>query len=103
MRGHEVAAAALRRRQFPAEVELDDGVGNAVEMKEVITDSALVGVAGFGAAEVMGKATTDGPSLYICDGSVFVTPFASNLNMTIRAIAARTADQLIAAGRRHEI
>jgi choline dehydrogenase-like flavoprotein len=47
--------------------------------------------------------TWDVPGLYICDGSVFVTSGASNPSLTIQAIAARTADQLIAAGRRHEL
>jgi choline dehydrogenase-like flavoprotein len=41
--------------------------------------------------------------VYICDGSVFVTSSASNPSLTIQAIAARTAEQLIVAGRRHEL
>ena len=45
----------------------------------------------------------DVPGLYICDGSVFVTSGASNPSLTIQAIAARTADELIAAGRRDEL
>jgi choline dehydrogenase-like flavoprotein len=48
-------------------------------------------------------AAWDVPGLYICDGSVFVTSSASNPSLTIQAIAARTADQLIAAGRRHAL
>jgi choline dehydrogenase-like flavoprotein len=43
-------------------------------------------------------AAWDVPGLYICDGSVFVTSSAANPSLTIQAIAARTADQLI--GRR---
>jgi choline dehydrogenase-like flavoprotein len=45
----------------------------------------------------------DVPGLYVCDGSVFVSSGASNPSLTIQAIAARTADQLIAAGRRAEL
>ncbi|WP_028278573.1 GMC family oxidoreductase, partial [Arthrobacter sp. H5] len=45
----------------------------------------------------------DVPGLYVCDGSVFVTSGASNPSLTIQAIAARTADQLITAGRRGEL
>jgi choline dehydrogenase-like flavoprotein len=45
----------------------------------------------------------DTPGLYVCDGSVFVTSSASNPSLTIQAIAARTADRLVAAGRRHEL
>jgi choline dehydrogenase-like flavoprotein len=45
----------------------------------------------------------DVPGLYVCDGSVFVTSGASNPSLTIQAIAARTADQLVAAGRRGEL
>jgi choline dehydrogenase-like flavoprotein len=45
----------------------------------------------------------DVPGLYVCDGSVFVTSSASNPSLTIQAIAARTADGLIAAGRRREL
>ncbi|MBA3778107.1 MAG: GMC family oxidoreductase [Chloroflexi bacterium] len=37
------------------------------------------------------------PNLYICDGSVFPTSSASNPSLTIQAVAARTADALIAA------
>lgn len=42
----------------------------------------------------------DVANLYVCDGSVFVTSSASNPSLTIQAIAARTADHLVAAGRR---
>ncbi|WP_275451101.1 GMC family oxidoreductase [Arthrobacter sp. H5] len=45
----------------------------------------------------------DVPGLYVCDGSVFVTSGASNPSLTIQAIAARTADQLITAGRQGEL
>ncbi len=45
----------------------------------------------------------DVPNLYICDGSVFVTSSASNPSLTIQAIAARTADLLIPAGKRGEL
>jgi choline dehydrogenase-like flavoprotein len=45
----------------------------------------------------------DVPGLYVCDGSVFVTSGASNTSLTIQAIAARTADQLVASGRRGEL
>ena len=48
-------------------------------------------------------ASWDVPGLYVCDGSVFVTSGASNPSLTIQAIAARTADRLIAAGRRVEL
>lgn len=45
----------------------------------------------------------DVPGLYVCDGSVFVSSGASNPSLTIQAIAARTADRLIAAGARAEL
>jgi choline dehydrogenase-like flavoprotein len=45
----------------------------------------------------------DVPGLHVCDGSVFVTSGASNPSLTIQAIAARTADQLVAAGRRGQL
>jgi choline dehydrogenase-like flavoprotein len=47
--------------------------------------------------------TWDVPGLYVCDGSVFVTSGASNPSLTIQAIAARTADRLIDAGRRSDL
>ncbi len=47
--------------------------------------------------------TWDVPNLYICDGSVFVTSSASNPSLTIQALAARTADLLVAAGKRGEL
>ena len=39
-------------------------------------------------------------SLYICDASVFVTSGAANPTETVMALAARTADQIIAQGKR---
>jgi choline dehydrogenase-like flavoprotein len=38
-------------------------------------------------------------NLYICDGSVFPTSTAVNPSLTIEAIAARTAERIIKAGR----
>jgi choline dehydrogenase-like flavoprotein len=45
----------------------------------------------------------DVPNLYVCDGSVFVTSSASNPSLTIQAIAARTANHLVAAAKRGEL
>lgn len=45
----------------------------------------------------------DVPDLYICDGSVFVTSSGVNPRLTIQALAARTADHLVAAGRHREL
>ncbi|HEY0970732.1 MAG TPA: GMC family oxidoreductase [Gemmatimonadales bacterium] len=42
----------------------------------------------------------DVPNLLVCDGSVFPTSTAVNPSLTIQAIAARTADRLVAALRR---
>ncbi|HEU5431686.1 MAG TPA: GMC family oxidoreductase, partial [Thermomicrobiales bacterium] len=44
----------------------------------------------------------DVPNLYVCDGSVFVTSSACNPSLTIQAFATRTADRLVAAGKRRE-
>lgn len=44
----------------------------------------------------------DVPNLFIGDGSVFVTGAAVNPALTISALAARTADGIIAAFRRGE-
>jgi choline dehydrogenase-like flavoprotein len=44
----------------------------------------------------------DVPNLYVCDGSVFVTSSACNPSLTIEALAPRTADHLVAAGKRRE-
>jgi choline dehydrogenase-like flavoprotein len=41
----------------------------------------------------------DVPNLFICDGSIFPTSTAVNPSLTIEAIAARTADRIIAMGR----
>ncbi len=41
----------------------------------------------------------DVPNLFICDGSVFVTSSGVNPSLTIQAIAARTADYIIAAAK----
>lgn len=46
--------------------------------------------------------THDVPNLFICDGSVFPTSTAVNPSLTIEAIAARTADRIIAQVRRGE-
>jgi choline dehydrogenase-like flavoprotein len=48
-------------------------------------------------------AAWDVPGRYVCDGSVFLTSSASNPSLTILAIAARIADQLVAAGRRYDL
>jgi choline dehydrogenase-like flavoprotein len=45
----------------------------------------------------------DVPNLYICDGSIFVTSSGVNPSLTIQALATRTAEQLIAAGKRREL
>ncbi len=45
----------------------------------------------------------DVPNLFICDGSVFVTSSGVNPSLTIQAIAARTADYIVAAARRREL
>jgi choline dehydrogenase-like flavoprotein len=42
----------------------------------------------------------DVPNLYICDGSMFITSSAANPSLSIQALAARTADLLIAVGKR---
>jgi choline dehydrogenase-like flavoprotein len=42
--------------------------------------------------------THDVPNLFICDGSVFPTSTAVNPSLTIEAIAARTADRIVARG-----
>jgi choline dehydrogenase-like flavoprotein len=47
--------------------------------------------------------TWDVPNLYVCDGSVFVTSSAVNPSLTIQALAARTADRLVASGKRREL
>ena len=47
--------------------------------------------------------TWDVPNLFICDGSVFVTSSGVNPSLTIEAIAARTAQYMIAAARRQEL
>ncbi len=47
--------------------------------------------------------TWDVPNLFVCDGSVFVTSSGVNPSLTIQAIAARTADYLIAAAKRREV
>jgi choline dehydrogenase-like flavoprotein len=44
----------------------------------------------------------DVPNLFICDGSVFPTSTAVNPSLTIEAIAARTADRIVALARRGE-
>jgi choline dehydrogenase-like flavoprotein len=47
--------------------------------------------------------TWDVPNLYICDGSVFVTSSAANPSLTIQALATRTAQLLVAAGKQGEL
>jgi choline dehydrogenase-like flavoprotein len=42
--------------------------------------------------------THDIPNLFLCDGSIFPTQGSANPGLTIQAIAARTADYLIAEG-----
>lgn len=42
--------------------------------------------------------THDIPNLFVCDGSVMPTQGSANPGLTIMAIAARTADYLIAQG-----
>ena len=42
--------------------------------------------------------THDIPNLFICDGSIFPTQGSANPGLTIQALAARTADYLIAEG-----
>lgn len=45
----------------------------------------------------------DVPNLFICDGSVFPGAGAGNPSLTIQAIAARTADRIVAMARRGEL
>jgi len=45
----------------------------------------------------------DVATLFICDGSVFVTQGAANPALTISAIAARTADHIRDAASRQEL
>ncbi|HEX5548569.1 MAG TPA: GMC family oxidoreductase, partial [Ktedonobacterales bacterium] len=40
----------------------------------------------------------DIPNLFLCDGSIFPTQGSANPGLTIQALAARTADYLIAEG-----
>jgi choline dehydrogenase-like flavoprotein len=47
--------------------------------------------------------THDVPNLFIADGSVFVTGAGANPSLTIMALAARTADGMIAAFKRGEM
>ena len=42
--------------------------------------------------------THDIPNLFVCDGSIFPTQGSANPGLTIQALAARTADYLIAEG-----
>jgi choline dehydrogenase-like flavoprotein len=42
--------------------------------------------------------THDIPNLFLCDGSIFLTQASANPGLTIQALAARTADYLIAEG-----
>jgi choline dehydrogenase-like flavoprotein len=42
--------------------------------------------------------THDVPNLFVCDGSVMPTQGSANPGLTIQALAARTADYLIAQG-----
>lgn len=44
------------------------------------------------------RRTHDIPNLFVCDGSVMPTQGSANPGLTIMAIAARTADYLIAQG-----
>jgi len=43
------------------------------------------------------------PNLFICDGSVFPSAGAGNPPLTIQAVAARTADRIVAMARRGEL
>lgn len=45
----------------------------------------------------------DVPNLFICDGSVFPSSGAGNPSLTIQAVAARTADRIIAMARNGEL
>ena len=45
----------------------------------------------------------DVPNLFICDGSVFPSAGAGNPSLTIQAVAARTADRIVAMARRGEL
>ena len=81
-------------------------VMSAAGATEVIQEARyahLVGAARMGAdpsASVVDQfcRTHDVPNLFVCDGSVFPTQGSANPGLTIQALAARTADYLIAQG-----
>lgn len=81
-------------------------VMSAAGATEVIQEARyahLVGAARMGSdpsTSVVDKfcRTHDVPNLFVCDGSVFPTQGSANPGLTIQALAARTADYLIAQG-----
>lgn len=76
----------------------------AVEVVQELRFAHLVGAARMGddprtsVVDRYGR-THDVPNLFVCDGSILPTQGSANPGLTIQALAARTADYLVAEGR----